>query len=111
MVKGYMVAIGALLLVAAPLRAEDHPGMAEARNHLGAARDALKDAGQDYGGHRAKALQHVNEALQEIQEGLATAGKKENQLEHKANKLEHKGDKADTQAEKLRNRVDKMQAQ
>ena len=49
---------------------EQHPEMRAAIRHLEQAKASLERAAHDFGGHRAKALEHVNEALRECNEAL-----------------------------------------
>ena len=47
---------------------EDVPGqMARARQALLTAKKEMESAGNEWGGHRAEAMKHVDQALQEIQ--------------------------------------------
>jgi len=50
---------------------EQHPQIAAAMQHLREARETLDKAPHDFGGHRAKALKHINEALEECRQALA----------------------------------------
>lgn len=50
---------------------EAHPEMRAAITHLREAKNNLEHAAHDFGGHRAKALEHVNEALAECERALA----------------------------------------
>jgi hypothetical protein len=47
-----------------------HPEMAAAIQHLREAKSNLEHAAHDFGGHRAKALEHVNQALAECNEAM-----------------------------------------
>lgn len=49
---------------------EKHPEIQQAIHHLEQAKNNLERAAHDFGGHRAKALEHVNEALRECNEAL-----------------------------------------
>jgi hypothetical protein len=49
---------------------EQHPEIRAAMHHLEEAKSALEKAAHDFGGHRAKALEHVNQALAECNEAL-----------------------------------------
>lgn len=49
---------------------EEHPAINAAIKHLREAKNALEHANHDFGGHRAKALAHVNEALAECEQAL-----------------------------------------
>jgi hypothetical protein len=50
---------------------EAHPEMHAAIEHLREAKSNLERANHDFGGHRAKALGHVNEALEECERALS----------------------------------------
>lgn len=62
----------ALLLAAAAAQAfaPDQPRMQAARADLQAARAQLRNATTDKGGHRARALEHVDAALAEVAAGI-----------------------------------------
>lgn len=51
-------------------RHEQHPEIRAAVHHLEEAKRNLEKAAHDFGGHRAKALEHVNEALEECNQAL-----------------------------------------
>lgn len=51
-------------------RGESHPEMRAAMRHLEEAKRNLEHAAHDFGGHRAKALEHVNQALAECNEAM-----------------------------------------
>ena len=50
--------------------APDQPRMQAARSDLQAARAQLRNATDDKGGHRVKALDHVNKAIDEVKRGI-----------------------------------------
>lgn len=50
--------------------AEPQPKMEEALRLLRDAKGVLEKASHDKGGHRAKAIEHVNEAIKEVEEGI-----------------------------------------
>lgn len=50
---------------------EAHPEMRAAIEHLREAKNNLERANHDFGGHRAKALGHVNEALEECERAMS----------------------------------------
>ena len=52
------------------------PRMSEAQQALEQARNALQQAGTEFGGHRSTALNYVNQALQEINLGIQAAGQR-----------------------------------
>ena len=56
--------------------ADKQPKMHDAMRHLEEARDSLKDATSDKGGHRVKAIKLVNEAIDEVKAGIAFDDKK-----------------------------------
>jgi hypothetical protein len=66
-------AIGLGALAAGLSKAENQPHMHTALGHLRAARKSLEEADQDKGGHRAKAIQLVDEAIHHVEEGIAYA--------------------------------------
>ncbi len=54
-----------------PQREEPHPVIQESLDKIQSARHDLKDyADRDFGGHRAKAVAHLDEAIKELQEAL-----------------------------------------
>jgi hypothetical protein len=53
-------------------RMEKHPEIRAAIHHLREAKRNLENARHDFGGHRVKALEHVNEALEECNQALAS---------------------------------------
>jgi len=52
--------------------AVDQPKMREALAHLNQAKKALEQAMHDKGGHRAKAIGHIDQAINEVQAGIAS---------------------------------------
>jgi hypothetical protein len=52
------------------------PRMSEAQQALEQARNALQQAGTEFGGHRSQALNYVNQALQEINLGIQAASQR-----------------------------------
>jgi uncharacterized protein YPO0396 len=67
-----ILCVAALLLAAAAAYAyvPDQPRMQAARADLQAARGQLHNATNDKGGHRARALEHVDAALAEVNAGI-----------------------------------------
>ena len=67
-----ILCVAALLLTAVVASAfvPDQPRMQSARADLQAARAQLRGATNDKGGHRAKALEHVEAALAEVNAGI-----------------------------------------
>ena len=49
---------------------ERHPKIRHAIKALEAAKEDLEDASHDFGGHRAEALEAVNNAIKQLQEAL-----------------------------------------
>ena len=71
MKKYTLIPVVALLLaMAAPVFAAQ-PNMHDALGHLRAARAALARAEQNKGGHRERALEHVDAAIRETEAGIA----------------------------------------
>ena len=102
--KGYlMIAVAALALAAASVRADDDADMKSAKQDLESARGHLRAAQHDYDGHRKDALEAVGRALHHVDEGLAVATRKDAKTEKKVNKLEKKQEHLDKQIEKLKN--------
>jgi Ni/Co efflux regulator RcnB len=50
---------------------EKHPEIEAAVHHLREAKNSLEHANHDFGGHRAKAIEHVNQALAECEQALS----------------------------------------
>ena len=80
-IKRRLVAIAAIsLLISVPalyVSAEDrdekrerHPQMIKALHALENAKQHLEKGAHDFGGHRAKALEHVEAAIHEVHEAL-----------------------------------------
>jgi hypothetical protein len=49
----------------------DQPNMQAALDHLREARESLDKASADKGGHRARAIQLVNDAIAQVEAGIA----------------------------------------
>jgi len=49
---------------------EHHPELVKARRKLRGAKQDLEKAAHDYGGHKAKAIEAINQALEEISAAL-----------------------------------------
>ena len=64
-----VIALGALGVA----RADENAPLWAAEQELKIARDHLAEAGHEYGGHRAAALEAVNKALQEIHDAIDVA--------------------------------------
>ena len=56
---------------AASFAREAHPLIHKAEKQLHNAKDTLEHAAHDFGGHRVKAIQHIDEALDELHQALA----------------------------------------
>ncbi len=54
-----------------PMHHEHHPEIHHAMHALENAKTDLEKAKHDFGGHRTKALEHVNAALDELKQALA----------------------------------------
>ena len=61
------ILVGGLL---AGIAVADQPHMQSARHHLEQARDELKEADKDKGGHREKAIDYVRRAMDECDAGM-----------------------------------------
>jgi hypothetical protein len=51
-------------------RGERHPAIRQAIHHLEMAKESLEKAEHGFGGHRARAIEHVNQALEECHKAL-----------------------------------------
>ncbi len=72
--------VGFLLgLASSALTAEKHPHMRGAIRLLNQAQQQLERAADDYGGHRARALQLARQAEAEVKEGIAWDDAREGQ--------------------------------
>ena len=94
-----LAALGAALL-ASPALAEDD-AIRAAQNDLRSAREHLKAAGKEYGGHRQQALDRVNGALADLDAALKVAARKDRQEEKKVQAIDHKINKLENQKKKL----------
>src|SRR5438445_647088 len=74
MMRSTIPLLGALLLVAAPVRAEDNPEMNAAQHDLESARSHLQAAPHDYAGHRKAAVKAVQESRQGVDYSRGEAG-------------------------------------
>lgn len=61
------------------VRGEDQPHMKAAMDALVQAKQHLQQAEHDKGGHRAKALQHVDMAMQQVRMGMNYDTRQENE--------------------------------
>ena len=69
----FIVTVALLFAVTAPVIA-DQGNMNDALGHLRAARASLEKAERNKGGHRERAIEHVNAAIHEVEAGVAFAG-------------------------------------
>ena len=102
MMRSTIPLLGALLLVAAPVRAEEHAEMNAAQHDLESARSHLQAAPRDYSGHRKAAVEAVNRALKDIHEGLNAVEAKEKRVERKETKAEHRVERLEKRDEGLK---------
>jgi hypothetical protein len=65
-----IAASAALGVLASTALAEPQPHMHRALNLLEAARTQLQEASHDKGGHRVKAIEHVDLAIAQVHEGI-----------------------------------------
>ena len=68
----FIASIVLLFAITAPVIA-DQGNMNDALGHLRAARASLERAERNKGGHRERAIEHVNAALREVEAGVAFA--------------------------------------
>ena len=66
-------AIGLGGLVAGLAKSEPQPHMRNALQQLRSARASLERANIDKGGHRVRAIEHVDSAIREVEAGIAYA--------------------------------------
>src|SRR5207237_359635 len=66
-----------LLGLAAPRAAAEHPRMHEALHELREAKNDLKTAAHDFGGHRKKALEDLEVAIGQVKAALEAVGEKD----------------------------------
>jgi len=104
MTKILLVLIPVCLLAARAVRAEEHPDMQAAQQALESARQHLKAAGPEYAGHRAKALERINQALEQIRLGLASAGGAEKRVERRERGLERREQRLEKRIEGTKQR-------
>jgi len=103
-----LVVIPVCLLAARAVRAEEHPDMLAAQQALESARQHLQAAGHEYGGHRAKAVERVNQALEQIRLGLASAGGTEKRVERREQGLQRREQRLEKRIEGMKQREQKM---
>jgi chromosome segregation ATPase len=97
-----VAAAAALMLAAAPLRAEDEDAdLKAAKQDLQSAQGHLKAATHEYGGHRKDALELVNKAVAQVNQGLSVAERRDTKNEKKVQQLEKK-------QQGLENKIDKL---
>jgi len=109
MTKILLVLIPVCLLAARAVRAEEHPDMQAAQQALESARQHLKAAGPEYAGHRAKALERINQALEQIRLGLASAGGAEKRVERRERGLERREQRLEKRIEGTKQREQHME--
>lgn len=61
-----VLVVGIALGASVAYTAERHPAIHSAEKDLRHAKDTLEHADHDFGGHRVKAIEHVNAALDEL---------------------------------------------
>jgi hypothetical protein len=66
-----ILVLGIALGATVAYTAERHPAIRAAQKNLIQAKTALEHADHDFGGHRVKALEHVNAALEELRMAIA----------------------------------------
>jgi uncharacterized membrane-anchored protein YhcB (DUF1043 family) len=66
-----VVGLSVGLIATQPASAEKQPKMRQALHHLQAAKMSLTHAEADKGGHRAKALELIEQAISEVNQGMA----------------------------------------
>ncbi len=72
--SGFTFLLGAVLLVSFVVGCTSgQPHMQSALDHLAAAKSELQAATSDKGGHRAHAIELVDEAIAEVREGITYA--------------------------------------
>jgi hypothetical protein len=54
----------------------EFPELNAAKNHLMQAKSSLEKAAKDFGGHRAKAMEHADKAIKEVDEAILYGDKK-----------------------------------
>jgi len=106
--KALIVPMALCLLAVPVVRAEEHPDMDAARQSLEAARDHLKAAGHEYGGHRKTALERVNQALEQIRLGLASAGGTEKKVERREQGLQRREQRLEKRIDNMKQRQQQM---
>ena len=91
----------AAALVGSPALADDDEHLRAAQSDLRSARDHLKAANRDYGGHREQALHRVANALQDVDAALKVAGRHDKREEKKIETIDKKIDRLENQKKKL----------
>jgi HEPN domain-containing protein len=95
------VTVGMLVVAGGPAWA-DETEMQKAQQLLQQARETLRTAkGEDFDGHRKRAVEHVNQALDEVAKALKVAKRDDRRDEKKVQQLEKKQDK-------IQKKIDKM---
>ena len=98
-----LLALAALAaaLVGSPALADDDEQLHAAQTDLRSARDHLKAANRDYGGHREQALHRVTNALEDIDAALKVAGRHDKHEEKKVEHIDKKIGHLENQKKKL----------
>ena len=103
-----LVMIPVCLLAARAVRADEHPDMSAAQQALESARQHLQAAGHEYGGHRAKAIERINQALEQIRLGLASAGGAEKRVERREQGLQRREQRLEKRIDGMKQREQKL---
>jgi hypothetical protein len=69
--KSKLAVLMMVLVLLAPAARADQPHMQAALNSLQQAREQLKKATSDKGGHRQNALQLIDQAIAQVRQGIA----------------------------------------
>ena len=104
-----LVLTAACLLAVPAARADEHPQMTAAQQALESARQQLQAAGHEYGGHRAKALEKVNQALEQVRLGLTAEAGAEHKVERREKGLERKEQRLEKRIENTKQKEQQMQ--
>jgi len=107
-IRTVLVLVPVCLLAVRAVRAEEHPDMVAAQQALESARQHLKAAGHEYGGHRAKAIEHLNQALEQIRLGLASAGGTEKRVERREQGLQRREQRLEKRIEGMKQGEQRM---
>jgi hypothetical protein len=100
-----MVTLVGAALVARSARAED-ADLTAAQQKLREVRDALKAAPSGYNGHKARAVNHIDEALTELNDAKKVDTHKDAKTEHKVNELEKRDEHIQKRVDQLKDKED-----